>query len=87
VACTKFSVNRPKQTKVIEQNPKVDACPPAADFTIKKECRSILLYMLLQQTVVKPAPVTGEVAAATVTLVQQSVGHGVVFHHLCVLKI
>jgi len=44
-----------------------------------KGCRSILLYMLLQQTVVKPAPVAGEVAAATVTQVQQSVGYGVVF--------
>ena len=29
VACTKFGVNRPKQTKVIERKPKVDARTPA----------------------------------------------------------
>jgi len=31
---SKFSVNRPKQTKLIERKPKVDACTPAADFSI-----------------------------------------------------
>jgi len=35
---SKFGVNRPKQTKVIERKPKVDARtparPPAADFSI-----------------------------------------------------
>jgi len=31
---SKFGVNGPKQTKVIEQKPKVDARPTAADFSI-----------------------------------------------------